>query len=99
MLVYFNQTSRVLLIVLFEMSEELLQKFLTSIEQEDGITEVGKKKKNKNAAVRENVKTILHAASKGQVQLSAEESYIVQKPSTSKGSDYIDDRLVSQVPF
>ncbi|CCD65768.1 uncharacterized protein CELE_C26F1.3 [Caenorhabditis elegans] len=78
------------------MSEELLQKFLTSIEQEDGIAEIGKKKKNKSAARRDNVKTILHAASKGQVQLSAEESYIVQKPSTSKGSDYIDDRLASQ---
>ncbi|CAL2044434.1 hypothetical protein CAEBREN_09984 [Caenorhabditis brenneri] len=78
------------------MSEELLQKFLTSIEQEDGITEVGKKKKSKSAARRDNVKNILHAASKGQVQLSAEESYIVQKPSTSKGGDYIDDRLASQ---
>uniref|UniRef100_A0A8R1I666 Active regulator of SIRT1 n=1 Tax=Caenorhabditis japonica TaxID=281687 RepID=A0A8R1I666_CAEJA len=79
------------------MSEELLQKFLKSIEQEDGITEVGKKKKKcKRVAERENVKTVLQAASKGHVQLSAEESYIVQKPSTSKGTDYIDDRLASQ---
>ncbi|CAI2353479.1 unnamed protein product [Caenorhabditis sp. 36 PRJEB53466] len=79
------------------MSEEILKKFLTSIEQEDGITEVGKKKKkNKSAVARENVKTILQAAAKGQVQLSAEENYIVQKPSTSKGTDYIDDRLASQ---
>uniref|UniRef100_A0A1I7UXW4 Active regulator of SIRT1 n=1 Tax=Caenorhabditis tropicalis TaxID=1561998 RepID=A0A1I7UXW4_9PELO len=78
------------------MSEELLQKFLTSVEQEDGITEVGKKKKSKSAARRDNVKNILHAASKGQVQLSAEESYIIQKPSTSRNTDYIDDRLASQ---
>ncbi|CAI5450993.1 unnamed protein product [Caenorhabditis angaria] len=76
------------------MSEELLQKFLSSVEQEDGISRKNFKK-DKNSVARNNVKKILNAASKGHIELSAEESYIVQKPSTSHG-DYVNDHLASQ---
>ncbi|CAB3396826.1 unnamed protein product [Caenorhabditis bovis] len=77
------------------MSGELLQKFLASIEHEDGIRKKEKKAKSKSAVMKSNVKSLLQAASKGQVELSPEENYIIAKPSTSRG-DYIDDRLASK---
>ncbi|CAJ0592031.1 unnamed protein product [Cylicocyclus nassatus] len=77
------------------MSEELLQKFIEDIEEEDGLFKKAKRKRTKQELQREQVKKILAAAAKGQVELPPEESFIIEqrsKPSTSE----LDDRLAEQ---
>ncbi|ETN78024.1 hypothetical protein RB195_012991 [Necator americanus] len=77
------------------MSEELLQKFIDDIEEEDGLLKRTKRKRTKQELQREHVKKILAAASKGQVELPEEEAYIVERRKKPTSAE-LDDRLAGQ---
>ncbi|CAD6189557.1 unnamed protein product [Caenorhabditis auriculariae] len=80
------------------MSDELLQRFLTAVEEEDGIAlKLKRKKKNNSNGEKDYLKKVLRAAEKGKVDLEPEESYILHAPSTSRVKEYFDDRGFSLV--
>uniref|UniRef100_A0A7I5ECF9 Active regulator of SIRT1 n=1 Tax=Haemonchus contortus TaxID=6289 RepID=A0A7I5ECF9_HAECO len=77
------------------MSEELLLKFLEDIEEEDGLLEKTKRKRTKQELREEHTKRILAAASKGQVELPPEESFIVERPRRKEAIEF-DLKLAKQ---
>ncbi|KAK5974563.1 hypothetical protein GCK32_006968 [Trichostrongylus colubriformis] len=73
-----------------------LNKFLEDIEEEDGLLKKVKRKRTKQELREEHVKRILAAASKGQVELPLEESYLVERRKRAESFE-LDVKLAQQV--
>ncbi|EYC01579.1 hypothetical protein Y032_0106g3767 [Ancylostoma ceylanicum] len=72
-----------------------LHMFSLYVCSEDGLLKKAKRKRTKQEIQREHVKKILAAASRGQVELPAEESFIVEERRKPTNVE-LDDRLAGQ---
>ncbi|VDP04020.1 unnamed protein product [Heligmosomoides polygyrus] len=70
-------------------------KFSEVVSGEDGIVKKVKRKRTRQELQEDHIKRILNAASKGQVELPSEESYIVEQRKRRNGMD-LDNKLAEQ---